>query len=89
VPYPTDYFIESGSFVRINNVTIGYSIPEGAASSHLGAIRIYASAQNPYLYTKYTGFTPELPGNQNEAGIELNVYPIAATYMLGINVQFK
>jgi hypothetical protein len=89
VPYPTDYFIESGSFVRINNVTVGYSIPAGSTSSHLSNIRLYASAQNPYLYTKYTGFTPELPGNQNEAGIELNVYPISATYTVGINVQFK
>ena len=89
VPYPTDYFVESGSFVRINNITAGYSIAPQKANSHIGAIRIYASAQNPFILAKYTGFTPELPGNQNEAGIELNVYPISATYMVGVNVEFK
>jgi TonB-dependent starch-binding outer membrane protein SusC len=86
VPYPTDYFVESGSFVRINNITAGYTIP---SSKLFSSVRVFASAQNPFIYTKYTGFTPELPGNQNEAGIELNIYPVSATYMIGLNVQFK
>ncbi len=89
VPYPTDYFVESGTFVRINNITAGYTIQPKANRAHIGSIRIYGSAQNPLILTKYTGFTPELPGNQNEAGIELNIYPISATYMLGVNIQFK
>ena len=89
VPYPTDYFVESGSFVRINNITAGYTMMPKSTASYIGSIRVYASAQNPFIFTKYTGFTPELPGNQNEAGIELNVYPIAATYMIGLNVEFK
>ncbi|MES1220033.1 MAG: SusC/RagA family TonB-linked outer membrane protein, partial [Bacteroidota bacterium] len=85
---PMDYFIESGSFVRINNITAGYTFQPNN-KLHVGSIRIYASAQNPFILTKYTGFTPELPGNQNEAGIELNIYPVSATYMLGLNIQFK
>ena len=89
VPYPSDYFVESGAFVRINNITAGYSFPMKAKRFHIDKLRVYASAQNPYLYTKYTGFTPELPGNQNEAGIELNIYPITSTYMIGVNVQFR
>ncbi|MEO9210304.1 MAG: TonB-dependent receptor [Ginsengibacter sp.] len=85
---PLDYFVESGSFVRLNNVTVGYTLsPKN--NLHIGSLRIYASAQNPLIFTKYTGYTPELPGNQNEAGIELNIYPISATYMIGINLQFK
>jgi hypothetical protein len=89
VPYPSDYFIESGSFVRVNNVTVGYTFPMKNKTLHIDQLRFFVSANNPYLYTKYTGFTPELPGNQNEAGIELNVYPISASYMIGVNVQFK
>jgi TonB-dependent starch-binding outer membrane protein SusC len=89
VPYPTDYFVESGSFVRINNITVGYSLTGKMIKRSFNSIRLFVSAQNPYIYTKYTGFTPELPGNQNEAGIELNVYPISATYTFGVNVQFK
>jgi TonB-dependent starch-binding outer membrane protein SusC len=88
-PYPTDYFIESGSFVRINNITVGYNFSSKKINKHIDRMRFFASTQNPFIYTKYTGFTPELPGGQNEAGIELNVYPISATYLVGINIQFK
>jgi hypothetical protein len=84
---PMDYFVESGSFVRVNNLTLGYTLHP--KSLHLSSLRVYASAQNPFLFTNYTGFTPELPGNQNEAGIELNAYPVSATYMLGLNLQFE
>lgn len=86
---PLDYFVESGSFVRVNNLTLGYTFEPKENPVHVGSIRLYASAQNPFLFTNYTGFTPELPGNQNEAGIELNVYPVSATYMVGVNIQFK
>jgi TonB-linked SusC/RagA family outer membrane protein len=86
---PMDYFVESGSFVRVNNLTLGYTFQPKENPVHVGSIRVYASAQNPFLFTNYTGFTPELPGNQNEAGIELNVYPVSATYMVGVNIQFQ
>ncbi len=86
---PLDYFVESGSFVRVNNLTLGYTFLPKTNFLHAGNIRIYASAQNPFLFTNYTGFTPELPGNQNEAGIELNIYPVSATYLIGLNIQFK
>jgi hypothetical protein len=83
-----DYFIESGSFVRLNNVTVGYTInPKN--NLHIDKLRVYASAQNPFIITNYSGFTPELPGNQNEAGIELNIYPVSATYMIGLSLQFR
>lgn len=88
-PYPTDYFIESGSFVRINNITAGYTFPVGKPWNRIERMRIFVSAQNPFILTSYTGFTPELPGNQNEAGIELNIYPISASYLIGVNVRFK
>ena len=84
---PLDYFIESGSFVRLNNVSLGYTFKP--KNRHIESLRVYASAQNPLILTKYTGYTPELPGNQNEAGIELNIYPISATYLIGVNLQFK
>ncbi len=88
-PYPTDYFIESGSFIRVNNITVGYNFSSKKINKHIDKMRVFASTQNPFIYTKYTGFTPELPGNQNEAGIELSIYPIAASYLIGVNIQFK
>ncbi|MBP7821355.1 MAG: TonB-dependent receptor [Saprospiraceae bacterium] len=87
-PYPTDYFVEDGSFVRINNITVGYTFDNHSIWKKLERLRVYVSAQNPFIFTRYSGFTPELPGNQNEAGIELNVYPISSTFIAGVNAQF-
>ncbi len=89
VPYPSDYFVESGAYLKINDVSIGYELADLFPNQLFESFRLYVSAQNPYILTPYTGFTPELPGNQNEAGIELNIYPIAASYLFGINVQLK
>lgn len=85
----SDYFVESGSFLRINNLTAGYTFKMKGEHSPFQGFRFYASAQNPFIFTKYTGFTPELPGSPIASGIELNVYPISASYMVGINVQLK
>jgi TonB-linked SusC/RagA family outer membrane protein len=87
-PYPIDYFVESGSFVRINNITVGYNFESLPSLKVVEKLRVFVSAQNPLILTQYTGFTPELPGNQNEAGIELNIYPVSATFLFGINAQF-
>ncbi len=84
----SDYFVESGSFVRINNISAGYTFKNTNHHSPFRNLRIYLNAQNPLIYTKYTGFTPELPGSQLASGIELNAYPVSASYMLGLNVQF-
>ena len=88
-PFPSDYFVESGSFFRINNVTIGYKLDANKFWRSIETLRFFIGAQNPLLLTKYTGFTPELPGNQNEAGIELNIYPVSAVFLFGLNVTFK
>lgn len=84
----SDYFVESGSFIRINNISAGYTFKIKNDRSPLRSLRVYVNAQNPVIFTKYTGFTPELPGSQLASGIELNAYPVSASYMLGVNVQF-
>lgn len=84
----SDYYVESGSYLRINNVSAGYTFKIKQSNSPFKSFRVYGSAQNPIIFTKYTGFTPELPGGALNSGIELNAYPISASYMLGVNVQF-
>lgn len=86
---PTDYFVESGAFVRLNNATLGYTIQPTKKNFGIDRCRFYVSVQNPFILTPYTGFTPELPGTPLASGIELNVYPISASYMVGVNLQFK
>ncbi|MEJ7627890.1 MAG: TonB-dependent receptor [Ferruginibacter sp.] len=81
----SDYYLESGAFTRINNISAGYTF---TMKKVFKSLRVYAHTQNPFIFTKYTGFTPELPGGALSSGIELNAYPISASYMLGVNVQF-
>ncbi len=86
---PTDYFVESGSFLRINNITMGYTFGTSKWKLPVDRLRLYVSAQNPFIFTGYTGFTPEMPGTPLASGIELNIYPVSATYLLGVNLQFR
>ena len=83
------YFVESGSFIRLNNVTISYTLPKLLLQAlKINNIRIFVTAQNAFTYKKYTGFTPELPGNPTSSGIELNAYPTTKTFAVGLNVGF-
>lgn len=85
VPIASDYYIESGDFLRINNLTVGYSIP--VKSKTISKFRIYLSAQNPVTFKKFSGFNPELPGGVLGSGIELNPIPTTAKYLFGVNLN--
>lgn len=89
VPKPTDYFVESGSFLRLNNLALGYTMPKKLLQK-IGAktMRFYLTAQNLFTLKQYSGFTAELPGAPPEAGIELNIYPTSRTVITGIQIQF-
>jgi len=87
IPTPSTYFVESGSFFRINNITVGYNVPLQSWAG-ISNLRVFATAQNPVIFKKYSGYTPELPGTAVDSGIELNIYPITSTYMAGFNLTF-
>jgi len=62
---PSDRYIEDGSYLRIKNLTLGYTIPKLLMKkAHITSARFYVSAQNLYTFTKYKGFDPEI--NQSE-----------------------
>lgn len=83
------YFVESGDFVRINNIALGYNVsPDIASKLKVASIRVYVTAQNYFTFKKYSGFTPELTGDPTKAGIELNAYPTTKTLAVGLNVGF-
>lgn len=85
----SSYFVESGSYVRINNVTIGYTFPATVLQRlKISSLRVFATSQNPYTYKKYSGFTAELPGGPTNSGIELSTYPTTRTVAVGVNVNF-
>lgn len=91
----SDYYLEDGDFFRINNITLGYTFPE--MTRFISKARVYVSAQNPFIFTKYSGFTPEISGydpNDTNAqgpyrttGIELSAYPLTSTFLFGFNIQ--
>jgi TonB-dependent starch-binding outer membrane protein SusC len=84
------YYIESGDFVRINNLTLAYNVPSGLRSRiKTNNIKLYVTGQNLFTFKKFSGFTPELSDDSpTRAGIELNAYPTTRTIAGGINIQF-
>ena len=85
----SDYFVESGSFARINNLTVGYTLPANVLERiRLTSFRIYATSQNLFTYKKFSGFTPELAGDVINSGIELSSYPTTRTIAMGVNIGF-
>ncbi len=91
VPRSSTYYIEDGDYLRINNITVGYTFPKFL--EQLDKVRLYATAINPFIFTKYSGYSPELSGNNNgdplgSSGIELDAYPTNKTFLLGLNVSF-
>ena len=85
----SDYFVESGSFLRINNLTVGYTFPAPLLEKlKISSLRVYATSQNLFTLMKYSGFTAELPGDPINSGIELSAYPTTRTIAAGLNISF-
>ena len=79
------FLVESGSYFRIQNLTLGYTIRNLLPGSEKGStIRIKLAAQNPFTFFKFNGFTPEVTG-QGEAA---SVYPIPSSYIIGVNITY-
>jgi TonB-linked SusC/RagA family outer membrane protein len=91
VPRPSTYYVEDGSFFRINNITLGYTIP--MMTNTIDKVRLFVTATNPFIFTNFSGYSPELSGNDNgnplgTAGIELDAYPTNKTFLFGVNLSF-
>jgi TonB-linked SusC/RagA family outer membrane protein len=86
IPLPSDYYVENGAFFRINNVTLGYTLP--SFTKKLNNIRVYFTALNPLLLTPFSGYSPEISGSPlGGAGIELDAYPTNKTFLFGLNIN--
>ncbi|SHM50368.1 TonB-linked outer membrane protein, SusC/RagA family [Chitinophaga jiangningensis] len=85
----SDLYIYNGSFLRINNITLGYDFSGLLKKSYLSKVRIYASVQNPFIITKYNGMDPEVGYNEGfSSGVDLGYYPRPRTFMAGANIRF-
>jgi TonB-linked SusC/RagA family outer membrane protein len=83
------FYVESGAYVRLRNIQLGYNLPQSLVSKwKMQKLRVFANAQNAVNLFGYKGFTPEVGGVPTKAGIDFNVYPMFATYNIGINLTF-
>lgn len=82
-------WVEDGSYLRIQNVSLGYQLPTSLISkAKLQQVRIYASAQNLFTFTKYLNFNPEVSNYEGPltGGVDYGVYPLAKTFTIGVNI---
>lgn len=81
----SDRFLEDGDYLRLKNITIGYTLPKKYTKKALmEEVRFSVSGQNLYTLTRYTGLDPEVGGS----GIDSNVYPLTRNFTFGLNIMF-
>lgn len=84
-------YVEDGSYTRLKNVTLGYTLSGDTFDNHFSNIRFYVSAQNLVTITKYSGLDPEIArvdANANSAGIDIGRYPQPKSVIFGLDVTF-
>ncbi|APY10863.1 SusC/RagA family TonB-linked outer membrane protein [Seonamhaeicola sp. S2-3] len=89
----SDRFVEDGSYLRIQNITMGYNINSNILSktNFFTKARVYLSGQNLFTFTKYSGLDPEVGSRNSDirfAGLDVGRYPLAKTITLGVNLTF-
>jgi TonB-linked SusC/RagA family outer membrane protein len=91
--YPDTHWIEDASFIRGEGATLGYSFPKSIINRlNVTKLRVYATAKNFFVLTKYTGYDPEGSDNDNmdsiTPGMDFYMYPRPTTYTFGVNINF-
>ncbi|WP_211092543.1 SusC/RagA family TonB-linked outer membrane protein [Chitinophaga varians] len=88
--YPTSWALEDGSFLRINNITIGYTFPaKWLGRAKIGSLRIYATGNNLAVLTRYTGYDPEVNSRRSTPitpGVDYAAYPRSRSFFFGLNL---
>jgi len=88
----SDRYVEDGSYLRIQNITLGYNLSSSVTESiGISSLKMYVSAQNLYTFTNYSGYDPEVGAfNQNALllGVDNGRYPSPRTFTFGLNVEF-
>ena len=84
-------YLDNGSYLRINNITLSYVLPAAISRKlTVNSFRVYASATNPFLFTKNEAFNPDVSNSDNPLtpGVDMNNYPLTKSIVLGLNVGF-
>lgn len=91
----SDRFVENGSFFRLRNITFGYTLSDKVSEKlKIKSLRVYATVQNAFVFTKYRGYDPEVSSNQGGAnqgliyGYDYGSYPQPRIVTAGVNLTF-
>lgn len=87
----SDYYVEDGSFLRLRNVQIGYTLPNSLTQkAKIQSVRFYIAGNNLYTFTRYLGYDPDIGsiGGPLSAGVDYGFYPQARSFMAGVNLKF-
>jgi TonB-linked SusC/RagA family outer membrane protein len=92
----SSYFVEDGSYMRIKNIQLTYTVPKNLLSKiKLSSVQVYVQGQNLFTFTKYKGLDPDInlrtSGNDNQdihMGIDEGAFPVAKSYNVGLRVGF-
>ena len=90
----SDRYVEDGSYLRIKNITLGYTFPKQMLKkARIENLRLYCNLQNAYTFTKYSGYDPEVGASTQDAtgltyGIDNGRYPSPLTFSVGLNITF-
>ena len=83
--------VEDGSFLRINNVTLGYTLPKTLTQrAKINTVRFYVTGSNLYTFTKYTGYDPEVSTRRSTPltpGVDYAAYPRSRAFLFGVNLS--
>jgi hypothetical protein len=89
---PNSWAVEDASFIRINNITVGYTLPTSLVRHlHVARLRVYATVNNVAVITGYSGYDPEVNvrnSNPVTPGVDYSAYPRSRSYLAGINLTF-
>jgi hypothetical protein len=84
--------VEDGSFIRINNITFGYSLPNSLIKKmRMQRFRAYVTVNNLAVITNYSGYDPEVNTRRSTPmtpGVDFSAYPRSTSYIFGLNVTF-
>lgn len=88
----SDWAVEDGSFLRLNTLTLGYTVPTKISSrAGIQQLRVYASGYNVFTWTNYSGFDPEVSTRRKTAltpGVDYSAYPRSRMVVFGLNLNF-
>ncbi|GAF03768.1 TonB-linked outer membrane protein, SusC/RagA family [Saccharicrinis fermentans DSM 9555 = JCM 21142] len=88
----SDWAVEDASFLRLNTLTLGYSIPKSLTQKvHINNMRFYATCNNVFVLTNYSGFDPEVSTRRSTPltpGVDYSPYPKSRQFIFGLNLNF-